>query len=185
MQLNTLKASLGGSLIATSMLALALSLCPPAVAQTQDSSGASLPAMSPEPSAQESVPQNRFRRSRHERKHGHHMGASWRQIQSLPSLTKEQSKQIDQIIQSYKTELKPLKQEVRALRQKLSSKDTTGNAAQEVQAKLTDLKKELKTKNKLADSKVKSVLTKKQMDELEKMPELPSATPTTKANQES
>ena len=86
-------------------------------------------------------------------------------IKSLPSLTSDQSKQIDTILSAFKEEIKPLRLQVKELKGKVkAAPETAPDSAS--QAQLTDIKKEFRSKAKETMKKVLAVLTPEQLVQL-------------------
>ncbi len=101
-------------------------------------------------------------------KSGAHQGramAAVKAIKSLPSLTADQSKQIDTILSAFKEEIKPLRLQAKALREQ-GKAAPEGGAESTSKAQLTEIKQQFRSKAKETMQKVLAVLTPEQRVEL-------------------
>lgn len=91
-----------------------------------------------------------------------------RAIKALPSLTADQSKEIDTVLGAFKEEMKPLRLQIKTLREQAKSA-SAGSEASPAKAQLMEIKKEFRSKAKETMQKLLAILTPEQRTQLKSM----------------
>lgn len=124
---------------------------------------------------------------------GHGPMARIQAIKALPSLTPEQSQQVDSIVSAFKADVKPLKQQVQSLHaqvnpaNQISSGNATAGSPEDAKVasartQLQELRQQLKAKAKETMQKILAVLTPEQKQQLKQQrSNAPINTPTPSA----
>jgi Spy/CpxP family protein refolding chaperone len=95
------------------------------------------------------------------------------QLKSI--LTDEQKEEAQEIMASFRSEAKPLVQEVRSLREAMNAEGADNKTVQDKQARLAELRQQLKAMHKESIKKLIGILTPEQKEQLKEMNDKPAA----------